>query len=133
MLTSELRQEIIDKLIQLDPKKEFSISNEMIDGNWKNLKAAIHHNLDKLKSSTKMYLILAYILLAITGIFSAIKVFDSSSWPDLNKGALIILFTVTNSIVAFRQKLSIERMEKQILLLDILVRIEEKKENDMAL
>ena len=127
MQVVDIRQDLIGRLVKLNKKNAVLISADSINIRLKNLKLEIQENLDKLKSSTKIFEILAYFLLTITGIFSFIKVLDLSSWPDLNKGALLILLTVTNAFTAFTQKLRIEKLEKQILLLEILEQIDSKE------
>jgi len=127
MQTLEIRQDLISRLIKLDKNYMFLRPAETVNLNWTNLKTGIQKNVNRLKSSTKVYEIVSFFLLTVVGIISFMKVLDLGSWPDLNKGALLILLTVTNSMIAFSQRIKIQRLEKQILLLDILERIDAKQ------
>jgi len=68
---------------------------------WANLKVNIQQNLDKLKKTAKVHEILAYILMAITGVLVSIKLISDKGGLDLNKGSLLILLTVSNMFSAF--------------------------------
>lgn len=127
MQTLDIRQDLINRLIKLNKKVMFLLPSDTASVNWTSLKLDIQENLNKLKSTTKILGITAYILMTITGVISFMKVLGEGSWPDLNKGALLILFTVTNTLTAFTQKLRIERLEKQILILDILEKVDDQK------
>ena len=120
----DIRQDLISQLKKLNKKKEFSSIAEFKNLNWRDLKIEIQKNLNKLKSTSRIYDILAYVLLTITGVISFLKVLDLGNMPDLNKGALLILLTVTNAVMAFSQKIRIGRLEKQFLLIDILEKID---------
>jgi len=124
MQTLDLKGDLIKQLIELNKNKEFISNADFQNINWKSLKSEIQQNLDKLKSTSKIYDVAAYILLTITGVISFLKVLDVVNMPDLNKGALLILLTVTNATVAFSQKIKISRLEKQFLLIDILEKID---------
>jgi len=127
MQTLDIRQDLITRLIKLNNKITFLLQSDTVNVNWTSLKFDIQENINKLKSTTKILEITSYLLLTITGVISIMKVLGEGSWPDLNKGALLILLTVTNTITAFSQKLRIERLEKQILLLDILEKMDDQK------
>lgn len=126
METLIIRQELIDRLVQLNKKNKFLLSADTSNVDWSNLKLDIQENLDKLKKGAKIYEILAYILMTITGVVALIKLF-SDNGPDLNKGALLIFLTVSNMFSAFSQRIRVERLEKQILLLDILEKMNVEK------
>ena len=120
MQTLDIRKDLVDQLRKLNKGKELLPIAEIQNSDWASLKIETQQNLDKLKSSSKIYEIIAYVLLTITGVISFMKVLDLGNTPDLNKGALLILLTVTNAIVAFSQKIRIVKLEKQFLLIDIL-------------
>ena len=121
MQTIDIRQDLVQRLISLNKKHKYLLSVDTTRVDWSNLKVDIQNNLNSLKKSAKVYEILAYILLGITAVIAFIKVFgDNNTGPDLNKGALFIFLTVTNTFSAFSYKLRVERLEKQILLLDLL-------------
>jgi hypothetical protein len=67
---------------------------------------------------------LAYTCFVITAAVSLIKLFGENIGPDLNKGALFIFLTVSNMFTAFAQKIRMEKLEKQIMLLDILQKLD---------
>lgn len=123
METLNIRQELINRLVQLNKKNRFLLSADASHLDRSNLKNDIQQNLDKLKKGAKAYEILAYILMPITAIVSLIKLFSDNGGPDLNKGALLIFLTVSSMFSAFSQRIRVERLEKQILLLDILEKI----------
>ena len=124
MQTLKIRQDLISRLIKLDNKNGFLNPSETVNLDWTSLKTDIQNNAGRLKSITKIYEVIALILLTVVGVVSFMKVLDLGTWPDLNKGSLLILLTVTNTLTAFSQKIKIERLEKQILLLDILEKID---------
>ena len=114
------KQVVIHKLISLNKKGEITFSTESVNENLEIIKIEVQGNLDKLKKTSKLYEITAYILLAVLLIVSFIKVLDISKWPDLNKAGFLILFTATTSLNAFHQKNKVERLKMQLMLLDIL-------------
>lgn len=121
MQTINIRRDLVQRLISLNKKHKYLLSVDTNQVDWSNLKVDIQNNLKSLKKSAKVYEILAYILLGITAVIAFIKLFgDNNTGPDLNKGALFIFLTVTNTFSAFSYKLRLERLEKQILLLDLL-------------
>ncbi len=124
MRTSDIRKDLIGQLKELNMEKAFLPDTALHNINWASLKIESQQNLDKLKSSSKIYQILAYILLTITGVISFLKVLDLGNTPDLNKAALLILLTVTNALVAYRQRIKIERLEKQFLLIGMLEKVD---------
>ena len=128
MQTLSIRQDLISRLIQLNKKNKFLLPDDTSNVDWASVKTSFQDNLSKLKYGVRIFEILAYILLAITAVMSFIKVMGETTWPDLNKGALLILLTVTNAFTAFTQKIRIERLEKQILLLDILEKMDVGKD-----
>ena len=127
MQATDIRQHLIDRLIGLNKKNKYLLSAETTNVDWGNLKVDIQQNLDKLKKSAKVYEILAYIMMAVTGVLALIKLFSDNGGPDLNKGSLFIFLTVSIMFSAFSQRLQVERLEKQILLLDILENTDEQK------
>lgn len=127
METLIIRQELINRLVQLNRKNKFLLSTDTSSVDWSNLKLDIQQNLRKLKKAAKVYEILAYVLMTITGVVALIKLFSVNGGPDLNKGALLIFLTVSNMFSAFSQRIRVERLEKQILLLDILEKMNVEK------
>ena len=123
----DIRQDLVQRLISLNKKHKYLLSVETTQVDW-NLKVDIQNNLNSLKKSAKVFKILAYILLGITAVIAFIKVFGHNTGPDLNKGALFIFLTVTNTFSAFSYKLRVERLEKQILLLDLLEKMNNTNE-----
>ena len=124
MNTSILRQDLTSQLNKLRKNKGTLPYNDFRYADWKDLKVKVRGSLSNLKLGVKLYEFLAYILLAITGIISLIKVFEFSFAPDLNKAALLIFLTLTFTISAFAQKIRIERLEKQLLIIETLEKID---------
>ncbi|MEO7046669.1 MAG: hypothetical protein ABI091_15295 [Ferruginibacter sp.] len=121
-----IRHDLITQLKELDTKKRFASVADFQGANWKDLKTEAQKNLNNLRTTSKIYDVLAYILLTVLGVISFLKVTGLSNSPDLNKGALLIFLTVTNTTVAFAQKRRLDRLEKQILVIDILEKIDSK-------
>lgn len=120
MQTANIKEYLIFELRKLNRDKENLLMVEIKNENWTSLKLEVQQNLNRLKRSSKVYVVVAYVLLAITGVVSFMKVLDIPNTPDLNKGALLVMLTVTNAIVAFSQKIRIGQLEKQLLLIHIL-------------
>ena len=127
MQTLDIRQDLIKRLIGLNKRHKHLLSADTTHVDWSNVKVDIQQSLHKLKKSAKVYEIIAYIMMAFIAVIASIKLFGISTGPDLNKGAFFIFLTVTNTFSAFSQRLRVERLEKQILLLDILENIDNAK------
>lgn len=127
METSTMRQDLIDRLVTLNKKNKFLISANTTNMNWTNLKVGIQQSLNKIKKDAKASEILAYICMTITAVEAFIKTFNENIGPDMNKGALFILITVSFMFSAFSQKIRVERLEQQTFLLHILEKMDANK------
>jgi hypothetical protein len=119
-----LKQELIEKLIRIEGKSSSLLKAATTNADWINIKNDKEQSLTKLKKSAKVFEILAYTCFVITAAVSLIKLFGENIGPDLNKGALFIFLTVSNMFTAFAQKIRMEKLEKQIMLLDILQKLD---------
>lgn len=125
MKTIHIKKELVDRIVSLNKKQKFQLSADIDKVDWNTLKVEIQKDVDKIKKSAKVYEILAYSMMAIVAIGIIIKLFGINDGPDLNKGALFIFLTVTSMFSAFSQRLRIERLEKQVLLLDMLEMVDD--------
>jgi hypothetical protein len=116
-----IRQHLVNKLIELGG---ISLPADAANINLAKLKSGVQEDLNRQRSTTKMFEILAYILLSLTGIFALIRLLDLASWPDMNKGALFIFLTATYSLAVFPRKAKVKKLEEQMLLLDLLENID---------
>lgn len=119
-----IRQHLVNKLIELGA---ISLPADAANLNWAKLKSSAQEDHKRQRATAKMFEILAYVLLSITGIFSLIRLLDLAVWPDMNKGALFIFLTATYSLAVFPRKAKVKKLEEQMLLLDLLVNIDTKE------
>ncbi len=124
METPGVRQHLITQLTEVSKKGKLRLPGDLSTVQWETLQKDVQEELDELKWKARWGQYLAYLLLAFTGVFSMIRVLDLASWPDLNKGALTILLTVTFSLQFIFLKNRMNRLEKQALLLDTLRKID---------
>jgi hypothetical protein len=119
-----LKQELIEKLVSIEGKKSRMLKASITNAEWVKIKTEKEHNLAKMKKYARFSVILASTCFAITAAITLVKIFSETIGPDLNKGALFLFLTVSNMFTAFAQKIRIEKLEKQILILDILQKLE---------
>lgn len=127
MQTVTIKQDLIDKLVKLSKRTKISFATDT-NANWTNLKIDIQQQLSKLKRNVKAYDTIVYIMMAVTLIITFIKVVGDNIGPNLNQGWLFFFLTVSNMFTAFSLKLRIEKLEKQVLLLEILEKLDDRKE-----
>lgn len=127
MSTENIRQDIIDRLAMINKKNKFAIAGEMNEAGWSNLKLNLQQKLDKKKNFLKPAEIIAYICMFITGVLAFIKLAYATVNFDLNKGALLIFITIANTFSYFSRRIQVEKLENQILLLDLLQKINSKQ------
>jgi hypothetical protein len=124
METPSVRQHLIAQLTVVSKKGKLRLPGDLSTVSWETLQKVVQEELDELKWKARIGQYLVYVMLPLTGVFSMIRVLDLASWPDLNKGALTILLTVTFSLQFIFLKSRMMRLEKQVLLLDTLGKID---------
>ncbi|HVX25875.1 MAG TPA: hypothetical protein VHB70_06015 [Parafilimonas sp.] len=120
MQLEELKQSLISEFKNLNDNKILKRNDDLTDNLWLDIKIKEQHTLNKIKASSKAFKIIAYVLSAITGFVALLKFFGNYSWIDLNKASLLILLTVTNAVTAFSTSMQLTKLEKKVLILDIL-------------
>ncbi len=120
MPTLSIRTELLTQLHELNKRNKFLPTTDFRNLDVHGFKMEIQKKLAHLKSISRIYNVIAFILLAVTGVTSFMKVLELNTTMDLNKGALLIFLTVTSAIVAFGQQLRIAQLEKQFILIEIL-------------
>jgi hypothetical protein len=120
MQLEELRLNLISEFKNLNGSKQSERMDEVAHNVWIDMKLAEQQKLNKLKASAKAFKIIAYVLVAITGLIALLKVFGNYSWIDLNKASLLILLTITNTVTALSTSMRLTKLEKEVMILDIL-------------
>jgi hypothetical protein len=120
MQLEELRLNLISEFKNLNGSKQSERMDEVAHNVWIDMKLTEQQKLNKLKASAKAFQIIAYVLVAITGLIALLKVFGNYSWIDLNKASLLILLTITNTVTALSTSMRLTKLEKEVMILDIL-------------
>lgn len=125
-----MRQNLVQRLIRLDEKLVAASQPGRVD--WTAVKNDLMVKIKKLRTSAAAMQVTAAVSFAFVFMLSAAKVIGDTAWPDLNKGALLIFLTLCYICSAFIQKMRLERLEQQLLLIDLLQAIDIPEERNQA-